>query len=90
MLKSSQIPSEGTLSRKVFLEIASYSVMLLGDEAMVKSLEKPLGKSKESVLGLIRSHFFYFLYFSLCIPEHEENMWHTASITFSQVKIFFN
>ena len=37
------------MSRKVFLEIASYFVMLLSDEAVVKSLKKCLWRKEESI-----------------------------------------
>ena len=56
VLKISQIPNEGILSRKMFFEIAHHSAMALGDENVVKILEKLLRKSKESILGLPLDH----------------------------------
>lgn len=42
VLKSSHTPNGRILSRHVFLEIASYSVVLLGDEAVAKIFKKIL------------------------------------------------
>ena len=38
----------------------------------------------------IRSHSQCFLCFLPCVTGHEENLWNTASITFSHQQTFFN
>ena len=64
VLKCSHTPNGRILPRNVFLEIASYSVMLLGDEAVVKIFKKLLWRSEESTLRLLLDHinstFFAF------------------------------